>query len=91
MPTTSRRTYTFTLTLTEADELTTEIADALYEAGCDDAFLHRRGEALFLEFEREAATFEDAVASARADVERAGLGLTASGVAADGANPNHTP
>ena len=91
MATTSRKTYTFTLTLKGADELTVEIADALYEAGCDDAFLHSRGETLYLEFDREAASLENAVASAKADVERAGLGLSVSGVAAAGAVTNETP
>ena len=67
--------HDFELTLEGANDLTSEIADAIYEAGCDDASLSGRGPTLALAFHREAASYDEAVASARADVARAGLGL----------------
>jgi hypothetical protein len=77
------KVHDFTLTLSGADELTAEVADALYEAGCDDASVHSHGATLFATFHREAPSFDEAVASARADVARAGLGLTVIGVEAE--------
>ncbi len=84
MSTTSQKTQSFTFTLAGATELTDEIANALFEAGCDDALFRSRGETLYLDFGREAATFDEAVASARADVERAGVGLIVVRVEGDG-------
>ena len=46
--------------------------DALFEAGCDDALVCVRDGELFLDFDRQAESYESAVASARRDVERAG-------------------
>lgn len=44
-------------------------ADALYEAGCDDALLSSRAGVQEALFDREAPTFADAVASAIAAIE----------------------
>lgn len=87
----SRQSYAFTLTLAGAAEITETIEDAIFEAGCDDALLWSRGGVVYLNFDREAATFEDAVASARADVARAGVGLSVSGVSSDTESPAGTP
>lgn len=67
--------HDFELTLEGADELTPEIADALFAAGCDDASLSGRGPILTLTFHREAPSFQEALVSATADVVRTGLGL----------------
>jgi hypothetical protein len=73
--------HDFEFTLEGADELTAEISDAIYEAGCDDASLSGCGPILSLSFHREAASYDEAVASARADVARTGLGLAVTRVA----------
>lgn len=46
--------------------------DRLYEAGCDDATVVVRDGIMHLDFEREGASFSDAVGSAMHAVERAG-------------------
>lgn len=46
--------------------------DRLYDAGCDDALVAVVGGQLYLDFDRDAASFDAAVLSARQDVERAG-------------------
>jgi len=67
------RTYDFTLVLANVPELSDEQADALFEAGCDDATpVSRDGRAL-LRFAREATSLEQAIRSAIADVSRSGL------------------
>ena len=63
------RTHTFVLTLEPPEEVTPELEDALFEAGCDDAALGRSGGTVYLEFDREAPTFLDAVLSAIRDVQ----------------------
>src|ERR1051326_6253015 len=44
------RIYSFSLILQGASELTPEIADALYESGCDDALVGSRDGVLFSDF-----------------------------------------
>jgi hypothetical protein len=65
--------YDFTLTLAGVDELTVEVADALYEAGCDDATPCSEGPIVYLHFHREAESLGDAIDSAVKDVARAGF------------------
>ncbi len=69
------RIYEFTLTLAGVEELTVEVADALYEAGCDDASPHSTGPRIDLDFHREAESLASAIGSAIADVERAGFAV----------------
>ena len=64
--------YAFSLVLTAAD-VTDEEADQLYEAGCDDGSILSRGDVTVVQFDRDAATLDDALASAIRDVERAGF------------------
>lgn len=71
----TRASYSFRLVLTGASELTQELEDALFEAGCDDALLGLCDGVLFLIFDREAPSFRIALTSAIADVERTGVGL----------------
>lgn len=65
--------HTFTLLLDNEDELTTELEDALFEAGCDDGILYSKNQVVYIEFDREAESLEDAVISAINDVESAGF------------------
>jgi hypothetical protein len=69
------RIYDFTFTLAGVAELTVEVADALYEAGCDDASPHSEGQTVYLDFHREAPSLGDAIGSAVKDVERCGLAV----------------
>src|SRR5437762_1349528 len=69
-----KRVWTFTIILDGVPELTDEVADALYEAGCDDALVGSRDGVVFLDFDREANSFQDAVVSAMTAVESAGIG-----------------
>jgi hypothetical protein len=64
--------YEFVCTLSDADELTDELEDALLEAGCNDAFLHSTGGVVYLDFDREAESLGDAIGSAVKAVEKAG-------------------
>lgn len=63
--------YQFTLVLKNVDEKTSGLEDGLYEAGCDDALINFRNGAVYLEFDREADTLEDAVISAIKNVKSA--------------------
>lgn len=65
--------YRFTLILAGISDLSEEVRDTLFDSGCDDALLGRRDGKVFLDFDRKAASFRDALLSAITDVERAGL------------------
>lgn len=51
------------------DEQLFDLSDRLYEAGCDDATVAVTNGTLYLSFDREADSYEDAVLSALKDVE----------------------
>src|SRR3954447_19901264 len=70
------RIHSFSLILQGASELTPEIADALYEAGCDDALVGSRDGVLFADFDREAPSSAEAIISAIRQIESGGVGLT---------------
>ena len=61
--------FAFTLIVEGADVQSAEVADALFEAGCDDALVGRSGGVQFLDFDREATSVGEAVLSALADIE----------------------
>ncbi|CAN5596883.1 DNA-binding protein [soil metagenome] len=62
-------TFTFTLIAEGPDLQTDGLADALFEAGCDDALVGRADGIQYIDFDREAETLADAVLSAVAGVE----------------------
>jgi hypothetical protein len=64
--------YEFSLIL-KATDVTDEEADKLYEAGCDDGSIVSRGEVTMVQFDRDAGTLDQALASAISDVEGAGF------------------
>jgi hypothetical protein len=68
-------TYTFSLVLSGPSELTEDIANALFEAGCDDAGVGSCEGVLSVDFDREAESLGDAIGSAVKDVERAGFAV----------------
>ncbi len=53
-------------------EMTEELGNALYEAGCDDGTLGMSHGVPFVLFHREAGHLESAIRSAVADVQKAG-------------------
>jgi hypothetical protein len=64
--------YEFTLILSESPELTEELADELFEAGCDDATPGVCNGIFSIDFHREANSLEEAIRSAVKDVELTG-------------------
>lgn len=67
--------YQFTLILSGVAEITPELADALYAATKGDIELNRCNNGTLLEFDRNAASLQDAVNSAITQVEGAGVGV----------------
>ena len=56
--------YDFTLILAESLELTDGIADALFEAGCDDGTPGTCNGVFFIDFHCESVSLEEAIRSA---------------------------
>jgi len=65
-------TFTFQLAVSGLDLSTPAYADRLYEAGCQDAVVFIQDGQLFLEFDRQAPSYEAALTSATADIAKAG-------------------
>src|SRR5437660_5119090 len=65
--------HEFTLILHGFSELTDDVEDRLFEAGCDDALLGVLDGTPFLDFTREASSLKDAILSAIRDVAKAGF------------------
>jgi hypothetical protein len=66
-------TYEFTLILANAPELTEEVSDKLYEAGCDDGSPGTCDGVFSIDFHRAAQSLEAAIGSAIADVAKGGF------------------
>lgn len=66
-------TYDFTLVLSNVKELTDELAERLFAAGCDDATPSSTAGVVSIDFSREAADLESAIRSAIADTSAAGF------------------
>jgi hypothetical protein len=64
--------YEFTLILKGSLELTEEVADGLFEAGCDDGTPGTCNGVFSIDFHREANSLEEAIRSAIANVKSAG-------------------
>jgi hypothetical protein len=63
--------YSFTLRVSGI-ETAGNYEDRLYGAGCSDALVAVLNGAVYLDFDREAPSFDAAVQSAKKDVERVG-------------------
>ena len=63
--------FGFTVTVEGVDVTTDAAQDALYNAGCADATVGVVGDVQTVDFDREAATFGDAVGSAIRSIESA--------------------
>ncbi len=66
--------HDFALIVDGVPELTQQVEDVLFEAGCDDATLSMQYGLLYLEFSRSAKSLEVAIISAVNDVVGAGIG-----------------
>jgi len=64
--------YDFTLVLSTPTELTDQLVEDLYEAGCDDGSPSSRGGVVMVTLHREAESLEQAIRSGIADVQKAG-------------------
>lgn len=64
--------YSFTIQVAGISTEDDHYEDALYEAGCDDALVSVVDGTLHVDFDRVARSLEEAVASARTNIERAG-------------------
>jgi hypothetical protein len=64
--------YSFTVHVSGVNTETDSYEDALFEAGCGDALVAVIGDDLFLDFDREAPSFEEAIRSATLNIEKAG-------------------
>ncbi len=63
------RTYHFTLIVEGTDFAGSDVVNAVYEAGCDDATVGVRNGVPCADFSREAPCLEEAALSAIADLE----------------------
>ena len=66
-------TFEFQLILRDVQEITEELSDSLFDAGCDDGTPFSSQGVAAIGFSREADSIEEAVRSAIADVNKAGL------------------
>lgn len=76
-------TYSFTLVLKGVNETTPDLEDALYNSHCDDALINFRNGTVYLDFDRESETLENAIISAIKDVESSSLSTQVIHVAPD--------
>jgi hypothetical protein len=67
------KTYEFDVVLKEVSQVTDEQADGLFAAGCDDGMPAGCDGVAWIHFDRQAASLEEAIASAAAQVQAAGL------------------
>jgi hypothetical protein len=65
-------TYDFTLTLQSPRELTDELVEHLFAAGCDDCTPSSSNGIVSVDFSRDGSDLESAIRSAIADVKSAG-------------------
>jgi hypothetical protein len=64
--------YEFQLILKEGTEITEELADRLFDEGCDDGTPGTFCGVPYISFHREGDSLESAIRSAVADVQKAG-------------------
>lgn len=75
--------YDFTLVLAGDLELTDDLADALFSAGCDDGTPGTHCGEFVIDFHREAESLEDAIRSAISHVRSAGQTVSRVEIEAD--------
>jgi hypothetical protein len=78
-------TYDFTLILNGPKELTEDLAEKLFSAGCEDGTPSSCDGMLSIDFSRKASDLESAIRSSIADVTSAGCVVDRVQIAADAA------
>jgi hypothetical protein len=73
-PHTGETEHDFVLVLSGISTLTSDVEDALFEAGCDDATLSVRSGRVYLTFSRLGASIKDAILTAIQNVRDANIG-----------------
>jgi hypothetical protein len=81
--------YEFTVILGNVKEMTADLADALFSAGCDDGHPWSSGGVAAITFDREADSLVSAIQSAAADVEKARCSVKEVRVGPDLAQTGH--
>ena len=66
------RTFSFTVTLDALHDITADLENRIFEAGCDDALLRCCDGAVYLDFDRDAVSLAEALGSAVRDITAAG-------------------
>jgi hypothetical protein len=66
------KTYEFTVVLKDVSEVTDDQADRLFAVGCDDGTPASCNGLAWIHFDREAASLEEAIFAAVAQVQAAG-------------------
>lgn len=69
-------TFRFTVVLDGLDDISEELANRLFEAGCDDTLLRCCDGVVYLDFDRDASTLAEAIGSAVRDIAAAGCSLS---------------
>jgi hypothetical protein len=67
------KTFDFIVVLASKEDLSEHDAEKLLEAGCDDGAPGVSNRVAMVYFSRDAASFEEAIVTAKADVEKAGF------------------
>jgi len=67
------KTFDFTVILASKEDLSEDDAEKLFEASCDDGTPGVSNRVAMIYFSRHAASFQEAIVSAKADVEKAGF------------------
>lgn len=67
------KSYEFDVVLKDISEITDDLADNLFAAGCDDGTPAGCAGVTWVHFDREAASLEEAILSAVAQVQAAGF------------------
>ncbi len=78
-------TYAFDVVLKDVPEVSDEGADELFAAGCDDGTPAACAGVVWIHFDREATSLEEAIASAVAQVQAAGFRVSKVELDADAA------
>lgn len=73
----------FALVLSGVTQNTENLEDTIFEAGCDDALIFCKNNTVYLEFDRDADNFENAILSAIREVEGTTLGIKVSRIEPD--------
>jgi hypothetical protein len=67
------RSFEFTLILSGVETLSEELANSVYESGCDDCLPVSTGGKVYLDFSRKASSREAAIDSAMSSLRSAGF------------------